>query len=152
MTYKATQLRKSTSLYHPSGDYGVKQRPESMSKEFLTAFRRINYITRSIIGLQAAEDIAIMPFTVRRAAPASPPPEPPSSDSDDSQDSEGDTSMLETRPSKRIKLSSSSIVTPGEIVTDDPQWMRCAPASLLSIHFTSLLSPRRPTYTLNATN
>lgn len=27
-------------------------------------------------------------------------------------------------PFKRIKFSNSSVVTPGESVTDDPQWMR----------------------------
>lgn len=27
-------------------------------------------------------------------------------------------------PFKRIRFSSSDIVTPGETVTDDPQWMR----------------------------
>ena len=27
-------------------------------------------------------------------------------------------------PFKRIKFSSSAVVTPGETVTDDPQWMR----------------------------
>jgi exosome complex component RRP4 len=40
-------------------------------------------------------------------------------DSDDGGvDLEGDSQM---RPSKRAK---NDIVTPGEIVTDDPQWMR----------------------------
>ncbi|MCJ1311908.1 exosome non-catalytic core subunit rrp4 [Agyrium rufum] len=37
----------------------------------------------------------------------------------------GDINMGgDERPSKRAKLSSRSIVTPGESITDDPQWMR----------------------------
>ncbi|KAI9671955.1 MAG: exosome non-catalytic core subunit rrp4 [Caeruleum heppii] len=40
-------------------------------------------------------------------------------------DSEGDVDMSDNaRPSKRAKTSSSDIVTPGELVTDDAQWMR----------------------------
>lgn len=74
-----------------------------------------------------------MTFTIRPPAPASPPYHSASSSaasSDDSLDSEGDTSMLQTpHPTKRAKLSSStSIITPGELITDDPQWMRCAPS------------------------
>ena len=61
-----------------------------------------------------------------------PPPPPPQDfdyDSDTSSDSEGGgvdiDGDLEMRPQKRTKISGShSIVTPGEIVTDDPQWMR----------------------------
>ena len=41
-------------------------------------------------------------------------------------DSEGDFDMEdEARPAKRAKISVKEIVTPGETVTDDPQWMRC---------------------------
>lgn len=61
-------------------------------------------------------------------APAPPAVEHFSSDdiSEDSEDGgvdlEGDIDM---RPKKRARHhESSSIVTPGEIVTDDPQWMR----------------------------
>ena len=41
-------------------------------------------------------------------------------------DFDGDASMLEddARPSKRMKLTSDSIVVPGEQITDEPQWMR----------------------------
>ena len=39
-------------------------------------------------------------------------------------DSEGDVDMDTTRPSKRAKYSHSSVITPGETITDDPQWMR----------------------------
>jgi exosome complex component RRP4 len=38
-------------------------------------------------------------------------------------DLEGDVDM-DSHPSKRAKLSAKDIVTPGETVTDDPQWMR----------------------------
>ena len=67
-----------------------------------------------------------MTFTIRAPLPADPPRSPASSDEDDgSLDSEGDSAMLGTaRPAKRVKLSSTHIVTPGEVVTDDPQWMR----------------------------
>ena len=41
---------------------------------------------------------------------------------DDDVDSEGDVAMA--APSKRTKLSTKGLVTPGETVTDDPQWMR----------------------------
>ena len=43
-------------------------------------------------------------------------------------DSEGDVDMADNpRPTKRARLSGKSIVTPGENITDDPQWMRCSP-------------------------
>jgi exosome complex component RRP4 len=53
-----------------------------------------------------------------------------SSDEDGGVDLEGDIDM---RPKKRARHhGSSSIVTPGETVTDDPQWMRYTPFSLLN--------------------
>ena len=67
-----------------------------------------------------------MPFIIRPPAPASPQHDSSASSSDDeSLDSEGDTTMLESsRPTKRARLSSTSVITPGELITDDPQWMR----------------------------
>ena len=61
-----------------------------------------------------------MTFTITTAAP----PAPIAHDEYDSDDvdSEGDVEMAP--PSKRTKLSTQAIVTPGETVTDDPQWMR----------------------------
>ncbi|KAL1956573.1 hypothetical protein VTO42DRAFT_7044 [Malbranchea cinnamomea] len=48
-----------------------------------------------------------------------------SSSEDESHDSDEDVEMGNvSRPAKRPKLSSTSILTPGELVTDDPQWMR----------------------------
>lgn len=48
-------------------------------------------------------------------------------------DSEGDFDMEDdARPAKRAKISVEGIVTPGEIVTDDPQWMRCSTQPPLS--------------------
>ncbi|KAI1081306.1 hypothetical protein F5B20DRAFT_60246 [Whalleya microplaca] len=44
------------------------------------------------------------------------------SDSDGGADLEGDISM--TRPAKRARRTDDAIVTPGEIITEDPQWMR----------------------------
>lgn len=60
--------------------------------------------------------------------PPAPPVQPQldyaSSDSDE--DSSGDVDMDSSspRPTKRARLSSKHIVTPGELVTSDPQWMR----------------------------
>ncbi|MCJ1290826.1 exosome non-catalytic core subunit rrp4 [Xylographa carneopallida] len=46
-------------------------------------------------------------------------------DSSDDADSEGDIGMAEdARPAKRARFLGKGIVTPGESVTDDPQWMR----------------------------
>jgi exosome complex component RRP4 len=45
----------------------------------------------------------------------------------DSSEPDSDVDMQDTsRASKRPKLSKKSVVTPGELVTDDPQWMRSA--------------------------
>ncbi|KAB5539408.1 hypothetical protein GE09DRAFT_1138747 [Coniochaeta sp. 2T2.1] len=69
-----------------------------------------------------------MPITIK---PPKPPPQPHRADDDyDSDDSDaggadldGDLSM---RPAKRARQDDASydIVTPGEVITDDPQWMR----------------------------
>ncbi|WEW60425.1 Exosome complex component rrp4 [Emydomyces testavorans] len=55
----------------------------------------------------------------------------PYSYSEDNNDFDSDVEMEDTtatttfsRPSKRPRLSKSTIVTPGELVTNDPQWMR----------------------------
>lgn len=40
-------------------------------------------------------------------------------------DLEGDVDMLDSgRPSKRARLREREFITPGQAVTDDPQWMR----------------------------
>lgn len=65
-----------------------------------------------------------MPFTITAPAPLLPIQYDDTSDSDPA-DSDGDVDM--ERPAKRPKLSTKSIVTPGETVTDDPQWMRYKP-------------------------
>lgn len=45
-------------------------------------------------------------------------------DLEDGYDHDGDADMEDSgRPTKRPRIS-SVIVTPGEVVTDDPQWMR----------------------------
>lgn len=65
-----------------------------------------------------------MAITILAPAPAEPihREADSSDDSDDGgADLEGDHDM---RPSKRAKHSASNIVTPGEVVTDDAQWMR----------------------------
>jgi exosome complex component RRP4 len=60
-------------------------------------------------------------------APA-PPTVAYSADSDNSSDEDGGVNLEgdnDMRPKKRARHhGSSSIVTPGETVTDDPQWMR----------------------------
>ena len=60
------------------------------------------------------------------------PPAPPVQDFDSDissdSDSEGGVDLdgdLDMRPKKRARRAGPiSIVTPGEVVTDDPQWMR----------------------------
>ena len=75
-----------------------------------------------------------MPITILQLAPALPPTNYASdSDSDDDGggggvDLEGDVSMM--RPSKRARRSDDAIVTPGEVITTDPQWMRYVAAPL----------------------
>lgn len=65
-----------------------------------------------------------MAIAIIAPAPASLPYKTNDSD-DDSDDGgvdiQGDTDM---RPAKRARHK-KDIVTPGETVTDDPQWMRC---------------------------
>ena len=81
-----------------------------------------------------------MPITILPPRPSRPinPFSDPLSDSDSDSgsstggggaDLSGDIPMITTRPSKRARLDTSSdsesaIVTPGEVITDDPQWMR----------------------------
>ncbi|KAF2141897.1 uncharacterized protein K452DRAFT_287865 [Aplosporella prunicola CBS 121167] len=68
-----------------------------------------------------------MPITILAPAPPAPtyPRAAGSEDEDEAFDSEGDVDMEATsRASKRPRRSQKSIVTPGEMVTDDPQWMR----------------------------
>jgi exosome complex component RRP4 len=69
-----------------------------------------------------------MPITILPPAPAlSAERHVPYQPADDEEfyDSEGDVDMEGiARASKRRKASRQHIVTPGEIVTNDPQWMR----------------------------
>lgn len=68
-----------------------------------------------------------MAISILPPAPATPAYYRESSDND-SLDPEGDVDMADSgRPTKRARISEKGIiVTPGETVTDDPQWMRCA--------------------------
>jgi exosome complex component RRP4 len=69
-----------------------------------------------------------MAITILAPAPASMPyqTDDSSNDSDNGGvDLEGDTDM---RPTKRARHT-KGLVTPGETVTDDPQWMRYAASS-----------------------
>jgi exosome complex component RRP4 len=64
-------------------------------------------------------------------APAPPPPirhEAYSEDDDDEMDldSEEDVDMDGKAASKKPRMSAKHVITPGELVTDDTQWMRCA--------------------------
>ncbi|KAI9849090.1 MAG: exosome non-catalytic core subunit rrp4 [Sclerophora amabilis] len=75
------------------------------------------------------------------------PPAPPpsnyqldSSDEDDHVDLEGDVEMAGTsRAAKRARTSGKGVVTPGELVTDDPQWMR-GHGTFISPESTSILA------------
>lgn len=62
-----------------------------------------------------------MTFSIQ--APAAPPKanEPASPGLDVSIDSDGELNAV--RSAKRNKHA--AVITPGEVVTDDPQWMRC---------------------------
>lgn len=65
-----------------------------------------------------------MAITIKAPAPAvAPYKRADSSDESDNggADLQGDISM---RPGKRVRHNAEDIVTPGEIVTDDSQWMR----------------------------
>lgn len=66
-----------------------------------------------------------MPITILQPAPIAPRTNYRSdSDSDDDggADLEGDISMMGSR--KRARQADDGIVTPGEVITTDPQWMR----------------------------
>ena len=74
-----------------------------------------------------------MAITILAPAPAANPYPASEYSDEDSEDGgadlEGDIDM---RPSKRANRSAKDIVTPGETVTDDPQWMRFV--SLVTIY------------------
>lgn len=88
-----------------------------------------------------------MPITILapRGTPSRPKlaqrPSDSDSDSDGGVDIEGDVSM--SRPAKRPRGDNYEIVTPGEVITDDPQWMRFVqrrlpspvPLFTASVHF-----------------
>lgn len=69
-----------------------------------------------------------MAISILAPAPAEPPAHGRAHDSDDdiADDLDGDVDMLDgARPTKRARLSTRGVlVTPGEVVTADPQWMR----------------------------
>lgn len=65
-----------------------------------------------------------MPITIVRPAPAPIPHNDAAFDEEDF-DSDGDVDMEgDDLPASKLRISKKSIVTPGELVTDDPQWMR----------------------------
>jgi len=73
-----------------------------------------------------------MPITILQPAPAAgykPSDNDYASDSDSDSDSdggvdvEGDVSM-DRQPKRYRRSDYDSIVTPGEVITEDPQWMR----------------------------
>lgn len=67
-----------------------------------------------------------MPIQILAPAPAAPvaPYSDLSEEDDDPRDYDGDVDMEGIlRGGKRARLG-QTVVTPGEIVTDDPQWMR----------------------------
>lgn len=64
-----------------------------------------------------------MPIAIHKPLPAAPITRHEASSDSENFDSDVDMASS-TRPSKRPRLSGKSIVTPGETITDDPQWMR----------------------------
>lgn len=91
-----------------------------------------------------------MPITILPPAAAAPVyARSDSDDENDAFDSDGDVDMEgASRASKRARVSRKNIVTPGETVTDDSQWMRYV--HLTALHLTSYLwqpltaLPQRP--------
>lgn len=76
-----------------------------------------------------------MAITILAPAPASMPFQNKNEKSDDSSSDEGGVNLEGAPPAKRMRHT-KEIVTPGETVTDDPQWMR----QVLCTHFcTSLI-------------
>lgn len=62
-------------------------------------------------------------------APVAYTPHTATHDDDSDFDLDGDVDMEDSgRPTKRARIN-TVIVTPGEVVTDDPQWMRYATSS-----------------------
>jgi len=70
-----------------------------------------------------------MPISIRAPAPAIETTAREDDTYDDEEPLDLDTDLDSGRPSKRARLS--TIVSPGQIVTDDPQWMRGHGTSLL---------------------
>lgn len=66
---------------------------------------------------------ATMTFSIVAPMAAPRPTQDVSSNSDASIDSDGDVDVI--RPAKRSKTAHKAIITPGEVVTEDVQWMRC---------------------------
>ena len=63
-----------------------------------------------------------MPISIRPPTPAKPIPryDSDAGDDEDGFSLEGDVTMTDVSSRRRTK----SIITPGQIITDDPQWMR----------------------------
>lgn len=85
-------------------------------------------LDRSIFVPNVFEDPS-MAIKITAPAPAAPLPTRIAREEDDSPrrtDLEGDIDMLidSGRSPKRRKRDVKPIITPGEVVTDDPQWMR----------------------------
>lgn len=67
----------------------------------------------------------MMPITILQPTPAPirDPRDGAGSDSDSEGGADVDGDIAMGRPAKRARTS-ESIVTPGEVITEDPQWMR----------------------------
>lgn len=66
-----------------------------------------------------------MAITILPPAPAAPPPNLKPHDPDHSSDDEAADEMdIDNLPSSKQRSSNTTIITPGQTVTDDPQWMR----------------------------
>jgi len=89
-------------------------------------------LPRTFLSLAESNDHITMAITILAPAPAAIPYHEESS-SDDSDDGGADLQEdINMRPAKRAR---KDIVTPGETVTDDPQWMRFAFPTLAQIFF-----------------
>ncbi len=75
-----------------------------------------------------------MAVTISRPEPAPLLDEETESDDEGQHDLEGDTRMGGGSTTVTRSRHAKAIVTPGEVITDDPQWMRCVSADILNMN------------------
>ena len=80
-----------------------------------------------------------MTITILAPAPAAVPYEDVKASEEESEDGGvGLGGDIDMPPAKRAWHSTKDLVTPGEMVTDDPQWMRYVPPLSLFVHLSEI--------------